>query len=106
MDFAMQGMNFYLSREAGDKLKDELMAEALATIKTRAQKVATQMGTPNVRFARINLGGGAPVYPVAMMARGMAMEKSMDAASMTAPEGAAGESEVTLNVNVEVHLGR
>ena len=105
LDFAMQGMNFYLSREAGDKIKDELLAEALATVKTRAQKVASQMGTPNVRFARINLGGGAPVYPVMMMARGAMMDKA-EAGGMPAPEGAAGESEVTLTVNVEVHLGR
>lgn len=107
LDFAMQGMNFYLSREASDKLKDELLAEALATVKTRAQKVASQMGTPSVRFARINLGGGGPVYPMMMKRGGPEMAMAMaDGASMPAPEGQAGESEVTLNVNVEVHLSR
>ncbi|MFZ2587620.1 MAG: SIMPL domain-containing protein [Alphaproteobacteria bacterium] len=107
MDFAMQGMNFYLSREASDKLKDELLAEALSTVKARAQKVAGLMNLPNVRFASISLGGGGPVYPHVMVKRGgpEMMMASADAA-MPAPEGQEGESEVTLNVNVEVHLSR
>lgn len=105
MDFAMQGMNFYLSREAQDKLKDELLAEALATVKARAQKVAGIMDTPKIRFARINLNGGGPVYPVMM--KGRAMMAMADAAeSMPEPVGEAGESDVTLSVNVEVHLSK
>lgn len=104
-DFAMQGMNFYLSREAGDALKDELVAEALATIQTRAQAIAKQLGMGNVRLATINIGGGAPpVMPY--MARGMMMKAEMAADAMPEPVGQAGESTVALTVNAEVHLSR
>lgn len=104
-DFAMQGMNFYLSREAQDKLKDELLAEALASVKARAQKVATIMDLPKIHFATINLNGGAPVYPVMMKSRMMAMAAD-SAEAMPQPAGQEGESTVDLRVNVEVHLSK
>jgi predicted secreted protein len=103
-NFAMQGMNFYLSREASDRIKDELIAEALNNVKARAQKVATQLALPKVHLARINIGSNGGYQPPMMM-RAMAM-KGAEAADMSAPVGQAGESEVTLNVSVEVHLSK
>lgn len=103
--FTMQGLNFYLSREASDKLKDALTAEALTTIKTRAQAIAAQLGMPNVRFARVSIGGGGYQPPV-MYARGMMAKAEMMADAMPAPAAQAGESEVALSVNVEVHLSK
>lgn len=103
-NFAMQGMNFYLSREASDRIKDELIAEALTNVRTRAQKVATQLALPKIHMARITIGGSGGYQPPVMM-RAMAM-KGAEAADMATPVGQAGESEVTLNVNVEVHLSK
>lgn len=103
-NFAMQGMNFYLSREASDKIKDELIAEALTSVKARAQKVATQLALPKVHLARINVGGGGGYNPPMM--RTMAMKGGAEMADMAAPVGQAGESEVTVNANVEVHLSK
>lgn len=102
MGLAMQGMNFYLSREASDRIRDELIAETLANVKTRAQKVAAQLGLPHVHLARITIGGGGYQPPVMM--RAMAMKA--EAADMASPVGQAGESEVNLSANVEVHLSK
>lgn len=104
-DFAMQGMNFYLSREASDALKDELTTEALATIQNRARVIAKQLGMGNVRIATINLGGSTPP-PMPYMARNKMMAMSAAAEAMPQPSGEAGESTVTLTVNAEVHMSR
>lgn len=101
---AMQGMNFYLSREASDRIKDELIAEALTNVRSRAQKVAAQLNLPKIHMARITIGGGGYQPPVMM--RAMAMKGGAEMADMAAPVGQAGESEVNLNVNVEVHLSK
>lgn len=105
MDLALQGLDFYLSREAEDRVKDELLAEALQTVKSRAQKVAAVLGTPSVRFARIQVGGGGPGPPL-MMRRMAADAVAARAEAMPAPIGEAGQTEVSLGINVEVHLGR
>jgi predicted secreted protein len=101
--FALQGMNFYLSREASDKLKDELTVEALKQVQDRAKTIAASLGLPNVHLARITVNGGGPIYRP-MMA--MAMAKGASAEAMPAPVGQAGESDVSVNVNVEVHLSK
>ncbi|MCP5404869.1 MAG: SIMPL domain-containing protein [Pseudomonadaceae bacterium] len=103
-DFAMQGMNFYLSREASDAVKDELVSEALATIQTRAKAIAKQLGMGNVRVATMNIGGNMP-KPQPYMARAIMMKADM-AEAMPEPVGEAGESDVTVTVNAEVHVSR
>ena len=105
MDLALQGLDFYLSREAEDRVKDDLLAEALQTVKSRAQKVAAVLGTPSVRFARIQVGGGGPSPPL-MMRRMAADAIAARTEAMPAPVGEAGQTEVSLSINVEVHLGR
>ncbi len=100
--FAVQSLNYYLSREASDALRDELTAEALASIRQRADKVAAQLGLKQVRYARIDAssasnGGMPPVYARAMMAKA-------EMASDAAPVVQAGETEVTVNVNAEVRM--
>lgn len=100
---ALQGMNFYLSREATDKLRDDLTVEALQTVQARAKGIAAALDLPKVHLARVNVGGASPVFaPRAMMA----MAKGMDAAEAAPPVAQAGESDVAVNVNVEVHLSK
>jgi predicted secreted protein len=102
--FAVQNMNFYLSREASDKLRDELTAEALATIKTRAESMARTLNMKSIRYARIDTsGGGMSPMP---MARNYAMKAEMAMAgdAMSSPVGQAGESDVQLTVSAEVRL--
>lgn len=100
--FAVQNLNYYLSREASDALRDELTAEALSNIKQRADKMAAQLGLKQVRYARIDASssnpGMPPVFARAMMAKGAEM------AADAAPVVQAGETEVVVNVNAEVRM--
>lgn len=99
--FNVQNMNFYLSRQASDALRDDLTVEALGTMKARAQKMAGALGMKSIRFATIDVTGNPVVPPMPMM-RAMAMKA--DSAGYAEPVGQAGESEVVVNVNAEVKL--
>lgn len=103
--FAVQGLSFYLSREASDALRDDLMDEALGTIKARAERLAKGLGLSKVRYARVDLNGGGYIPPMPMARGAMMMAKAeMASDAMTAPVAQSGESEVVVSVGVEVHL--
>lgn len=99
--FSVQNMNFYLSREASDALRDDLTVEALGAMKSRASKMAATLGMKTIRFAEIDVTGNPMVPPMPMM-RAMAMKA--ESADYAAPVAQAGESEVVVNVNAEVKL--
>ncbi len=101
--FGVNGLNFYLSRDASDALRDDLTTEALKNIRTRASSMAKALGMNKVRFVRIDTNGFNP-QPVAFntMVRSMAM-KAEDA-SMPTPVAQGGESDVQVNVTAEVRL--
>jgi uncharacterized protein YggE len=101
--FGVNGINFYLSRDASDALRDELTSEALKNIKARAGSMAKALGMNKVRFVRIDTNGFNPQpMPYNMMVRGAAME--MKANAMPEPVAQGGESDVTVNVTAEVRL--
>lgn len=99
----MQGFNFYLSREANDKIKEELVGEAVASLKAQAERVAGFLGERTIRIARLDVnssGGGG--YPRPMMAYAAKAEGA--ARDMAAPVAAPDELEVNVSVSAEVHL--
>lgn len=101
--FAMQGLNFYLSREASDAIRDELTTEALKSIKARAQTMATALGMKKVRFVGIDTNGNMPrPMPYNKMMRAE-MAAATDAA-MPEPVAQGGESDITVNVTADVRL--
>jgi predicted secreted protein len=103
--FAATGLNFYMSRDAEDAVKDGLIVEALGNIQARAKNIQQALGMKTIRYAKIDLSGTGS-QPMPMMARG-AMMKSMDAAEaapMPEPVAEAGETEVVVNVTAEVRL--
>jgi len=101
--FAVQGLSFYLSREARDALKDELAVEALGTIRERAQLMARTLGMRDIRYARIDLSGAdAPRPPMPMMAR--AMKAEAYAADAALPVAQPDDAEVAVTVTAEVKL--
>lgn len=102
---AVQGMNYYLSREATDKLNDDLMVEALGTIGQRAERLGKALGMPRVAYEEISSGtAGGGYRPMPMMAKAMMARDSAE--SMPAPVGKAGETEVVVNVNAKVRLSK
>ena len=102
--FATHGLNFYMSREASDAVKDQLIVEALGNIKARAENIRQALGMKTIRYATINLNSNDGGYqPMPMMARAMAKGAEMDVAVPT-PVAEAGETDVTMNVSAEVKL--
>ena len=103
--FAVRNLNFYMSRDAEDAVKDGLIVEALGNIKARAENIRQALGMKTIRYAKIDLDNNGGVQPMAMMARAPMMMKSMDAAApMPEPVAEAGETEVVVNVTAEVKL--
>ncbi|RYG58165.1 MAG: DUF541 domain-containing protein, partial [Alphaproteobacteria bacterium] len=71
--FATRGLNFYMSREAADAVKDDLIVDALKNIKARAENIQRALGMKTIQYSRIDLGdNGVRPYPV--MARGAMMK--------------------------------
>lgn len=101
---AVQGMDYYLSREASEKISDDLMVEALDTIGTRAQRLAKALGMAHVAYEEISSGeaGGGGYRAVPMMAKAAFAGDAAEA--MPAPVGRAGETEVNITVNAKVRL--
>lgn len=98
--FAVQGMDFYLSREASDAVKDDLMVEALGTIGQRAKRVADVLGLKHISYDKVDMTGTMPRPPVPMMAKAM----SFASAEAAAPVAQAGDTDVTVTVNADVRL--
>jgi predicted secreted protein len=99
MGFAMNNLAYTLSPEAVDKVRDELLVEALKKLSAKAKVVAQTLGKDKVDLVDVNVDTGGPVVPMykTMMARG---EMAMDAAApMAAPVAEAGETDVSLTVS-------
>lgn len=101
MGFATEGLNYYLSREKAESLKDELIARALDTIRARSNNIAKQLGMGKVQFAQVNFDGPPVMVQPKMMRMAMAAGAEAD---MAAPVAKAGESSVSVTVNVVVIL--
>ena len=89
----LSGVNFSVSTELRRQVENELINEAVAAFKARADIAAKAIGGRSFRIRRIglNAGGGAPV-PRPMLARGMAAQS----AEVSTPVFEAGTSMVTV----------
>lgn len=99
MGFAMNNLSYTLSPEVVDKVRDELMVEALKKLSAKAKVVAETLGKSKVDLVDVNVDAGGPITPMYknMMARGeMAMAAD---ASMPPPVAEAGETDVSLTVS-------
>ncbi|MFA5592937.1 MAG: SIMPL domain-containing protein [Micavibrio sp.] len=99
LDFAMNNLSYTLSPELTEKIRDELMVEALKKLTAKAKVVAATLGKANVDLVDVNVDTGGPVVPMYknVMARsGMAMAASE---AMAAPVAEAGETDISLTVS-------
>lgn len=99
MGFAMNNLAYTLSPEVLDKVRDELMVEALKKLSSKAKVVAETLGKKDVDLVDVNVDTGGPIMPMykTMMARdAVAMEAG---APMPAPVAEAGETDVSLTVS-------
>lgn len=98
MGFAMNNLSYTLSPEVVDKVRDELMVEALKKLTAKAKVVAETLGKAKVDLVDVHVDAGGPITPMYknMMARA---EIAMAAdAAMPPPVAEAGETDVSLTV--------
>jgi len=103
MGFLMGGLNYSLSPEKSESVRDGLMTKALGKLGTRASLAAKALNKSGYDILEVNIDSSMPSFPVyRMMAKGaMAMDS---AAEMAAPSAEAGESDVTMTINARVML--
>ena len=72
MGFAVENLNYYLSREGQIALQNQLNAEALQDIQQRAQAMASALGRKEARVIKVDANGGVNASgPRPMMMRAM-----------------------------------
>ncbi len=98
MGFAMNNLSYTLSPEVVEKVRDELMVEALKKLSAKADIVAKTLGKSKVDLVDVNVDSGGPVMPMYknMMVRA---EMASADAGMAAPVAEAGETDVALTVS-------
>lgn len=97
----LQELGYTVSRTQQRSLQDDMFAEALQRLTSRAEKAAQALGMRFEGWARVGLNGGMVQRPVMMKTMGMAAESR--AAS---PVAAAGEQTVSVTVDGEAILRR
>jgi len=95
------GVSFSVSPEARKAVENELIAEAIAAFRGRAEIAQKALGGRAFKVQRINVGSGfaGPQPRLTMQARGMA-----DAAAAVAPPAEGGASTLSVNVSGAVEI--
>lgn len=100
MDFLMNGLNYQLSPEKAEQVRDGLMEVTIESLTERARRVAAALGKSNVDIVEINVDAHMPPrpYPV-MYARSAKMEMAAADAAMAAPTAEAGETTISMTIS-------
>lgn len=103
LGFSMNGLNYVLSPEKSEGVRDELMTKALGKLQDRASLAAKALGKANYELLEVNIDAAMP-YPQPMMMKAARMEMADSSAGMAAPSAEPGQSDVTLTVSARVLL--
>jgi predicted secreted protein len=100
--FAVSGLNWSLSPERAESVRDELLVKALGNLKAKAALVARTLGKSGYELTDVNLDGAPQPVP---MYRAVRMEMAMAAdGTVAAPVAEAGETEVVVGVSARALL--
>lgn len=99
----MNGLNYTLSPEKAEEIKDSLMEAALVKLKARADRAAKALGKNNTALVEVTIDAGNNYYGAPMM-RSMAMDSGAAMEKMATPVAEPGQSEITLTVNARALL--
>ena len=100
--FAVSGLNWSLSPERAESVRDELLVKALGNLKAKAALVARTLGKSGYELTDVNLDGAPQPVP---MYRAVRMEMAMAAdGAVAAPVAEAGETEVVVGVSARALL--
>ena len=101
MGLLMGGLNYTLSPEKMDDVKDSMMEAALAKLKARAERAAKAMNKASTELIEVNVETNDMVQSPRPMMYAMAKSAS---AEMAAPTAEPGETEITLTVSAKALL--
>lgn len=96
----VSSMHFGVSPERKKEHSDELITQALAAFRAKAQLVATNIGAQDFRFVTLSINENTPPVP---RQRGFAME-AMALSAADAPQVEAGESKLSVRVDGTIQL--
>ena len=100
--FAVSGLNWSLSPERAESVRDELLVKALGNLQAKAALVARTLGKSGYELTDVNLDGAPQPVP---MYRAVRMEMAMAAdGAVAAPVAEAGETEVVVGVSARALL--
>jgi predicted secreted protein len=97
LGFVMNSLNYTLSSERADEVRDQLMESAIARATANAERAARAMGKSDVDIAVLEIDA-ALGYAQPLMASSLAMDSMQERAT---PVAEAGETEVALTVRVQ-----
>lgn len=100
-DFALNNLNYMVSRELYDETRQALLLEAMGNLRKQANTLASSLDKKSVHFAQVNANQGS-YYP--RPERMMMKSAMMDSEAMAAPVAAAGETNISVSVNATVFL--
>lgn len=101
MGLLMGGLNYTLSPEKMDDVKDSMMEAALAKLKARAERAARAMNKASTELVEVNVEANDMAQSPRPMMYAMAKSAS---AEMAAPTAEPGETEITLTVSAKALL--
>ncbi len=96
----LRSIDFTVSPAQRRKLEDELIDEALAAFRARADRVRKQLGSTGYEIVQISIGASGGQPPVPMLRTAMAM----GSADVAPPALEAGTSEIVIGVNGSIEL--
>jgi predicted secreted protein len=99
--FAVSGLNWSLSPERAESVRDELLVKALGNLKAKAALVARTLGKSGYELTDVNLDGAPQPMPMYRAAR---MEMAMADGAVAPPVAEAGETEVVVGVSARALL--
>ena len=104
--FLMNGLNYTLSQEKHEEVREGLLESAITKLTERAKRVGTAIDKPNVDLWEVNVDA-APSMPIRaqpMMARSMMAMDGMAEVASAAPVAQAGKNNISMTVSAKVIL--
>lgn len=102
LGFVMQGLNYTLSNELSDSVRDDLMGKALKNLGDKARIAQTALGKGGYEILEVNVDNS--FTPMPPMYKTMSMRAEMAGDAVAAPVAQAGEQDVTLTASARVLL--
>lgn len=105
LGFLMNGLNYQLSPEKHEEVRESLLETALDKLVARSKRVGSAIDKPNVDLWEVNVDAApSPAYPQPMMMHSRAASMDMAESAMAAPVAQAGKNQISLTVSAKVIL--